>query len=62
MTQGKELVGTYWQHRTTEQTVCIKEQFRVGEDIESWLDCRDANDTSQMLRSDQLVREYTRIY
>lgn len=61
VTADKELVGTHWQHKITGQRVVVKEQFRVGMDIDSWVDCRDEQNACQMLISAQLVRDYQRI-
>lgn len=62
MVTGKELVGTHWAHRVTGQRVVIKEQFRVGSDIESWVDLRNESNLSHMIQTDQLVRDYSRVY
>lgn len=61
MTQGKELVGSTWQHREQGVMVTVREQFRVGEDIDSWVDCRDTSNVCIMMRAEQLVRDYQRL-
>lgn len=59
--EDKSLVSTVWQHKNQLFTVVVKEQFRVGSDIEPWVDCRDSNDVCWMMRADDLARDYTRV-
>ena len=61
MTEGKELVGSHWQHRIHGLRVTVREQFRVGEDIDFWVDCRDTSDACIMMRAGQLVLDYQRL-
>jgi hypothetical protein len=59
--ENKQLVGTHWSHNTTGERWVIKEQFRVGTDIECWVDLRNADNVCTMLRTDQLVLLYSKI-
>lgn len=59
MAQGKELIGTHWQHKITGEIYVVKEQFRVGNDIESWVDLRNEHNVCMMMQTDSLVRDYS---
>lgn len=59
--QDKPLVSTVWQHVKTQELYVVKEQFRIGNELESWLDLRDNRDYSVMIRTDQLVQEYRKL-
>lgn len=61
VTTDKSLVGTLWKNRITGEQVQVKEQFRVGSDLDSWCDCRDDNNVCHMMTSTQLVKNYSRI-